>query len=62
MVTLIKKNRRIETSENPRVIVEKPLHFIHVTVWCAFRSRGVIGLYFFENKAENPVTINGLRY
>lgn len=57
-----KQNCRIWASENPRVVVEKPLHSARVTVWCAFWSGGVIGPYFFENEAGNAVTVNGLRY
>ena len=33
-----------------------------VTVWCRFWSRGIIGLFFFENEQAKAVTINGNRY
>ena len=29
--------------------IEKPTHPNRVTAWCAFCSRGIIGLFFFEN-------------
>ena len=48
--------------ENPRQIVEKPLHSRKVTVWCAFFANGIIGPYFFENEAGNSVTVTGERY
>ena len=48
--------------ENPRQIVEKPLHLQKVTVWCAFSANGIIGPYFFENEAGNSVTVTGERY
>src|ERR1700712_2636076 len=57
-----KQNFRIWGSENPRVIVEKPLYPQRVTVWCGLWSSGVIGPYFFENDAGATVTVNGLRY
>lgn len=57
-----KQNCRIWGSENPRVIVEKPLYPQRVTVWCGLWSGGVIGPYFFENEAGATVTVNGLRY
>lgn len=57
-----KQNCRIWGSENPRMIVEKPLHPQRVTVWCGFWAGGVIGPYFFENEAGATVTVNGLRY
>ena len=57
-----KQNCRIWGSENPRVIVEKPLHPQRVTVWCGLWSGGVIGPYFFENEVGSTVTVNGLRY
>lgn len=57
-----KQNCRIWGSENPREMVEQPLHPQRVTVWCGFWSGGVIGPYFFENDAGATVSVNGLRY
>jgi transposase len=57
-----KQNCRIWAAENPREIVEKPLHAQKVTVWCAMSANGIIGPYFFENDAGNSVTVNGERY
>ena len=56
------QNFRIWGSENPHVIVERPLHPPKVTVWCALWSGGVIGPYFFENDDGETVTVNGERY
>ena len=44
------------------MIQEKPLHAQRTTVWCGFWAGGLIGPYFFENEAENSVTVNGVRY
>ena len=57
-----KQNCRIWGSENPEIIVEKPLHPPKVTVWCALWSGGVIGPYFFEDDAGRTVTVNAERY
>ena len=57
-----KQNCRIWVHENPRQIVEKPLHPRKVTVWCAFSANRIIGPYFFENKAGNSVMVTGKRY
>ncbi|CAK1581247.1 unnamed protein product [Parnassius mnemosyne] len=57
-----KQNCRIWSSENPKAIIEKPLHAQRVTVWCAMWSGGVIGPFLFEDEAGNPVTVNGSRY
>jgi hypothetical protein len=35
---------------------------VQATVWCGFWAGGVIGPYFFENKAGKAVTVNGVRY
>ncbi|XP_075149032.1 uncharacterized protein LOC142222665 isoform X2 [Haematobia irritans] len=49
-------------NENPRVIVEKPMHPQRVTVWCGLWACGIIGPYFFQNEAGQAVTVNGVRY
>ncbi|XP_075156366.1 uncharacterized protein LOC142229669 [Haematobia irritans] len=40
-----KQNCRIWANENPRVIVEKPIHPQRVTVWCGLWAGGIIGPY-----------------
>ena len=57
-----KQNCRIWGSENPKLIIEKPLYPQHVTVWCVFWAGGIIGHYFFENEAGAVVKVNGLHY
>ncbi len=57
-----KQNCRIWADENPREIVEKPMHPQRVTLWCGFWAGGIIGPFFFENDAGNAVTVNGERY
>lgn len=57
-----KQNCRIWGTENPHVIVEKPMHPQRVTVWCGFWSGGIIGPFFFENEQGAAVTVNGERY
>ena len=53
-----KQNCRIGGSENPNVIIGKPIHPQRVTVWYG----GIIGPFFFENEQGAAVTINGERY
>jgi hypothetical protein len=55
------QNCRIWVVENPPVIHEKPFHAQRATIWCGFWAGRVIGPYFFENKAGNAVTVNGVR-
>ena len=43
------------------MIIEKPLYPQRVTVWYGFRTGGIIGPYFFENKPGAAVSMNGLR-
>ena len=49
-----KQNCRIWGTENPHAYFEKPKHPRHVTLWRVF--------FFFENKQEEAVTVNGDRY
>lgn len=32
------------------------------TVWCAISANGITGPLFFENEAENAITVNSQRY
>ena len=57
-----KQNSYIWGSGNPKMIIEEPLYPQHVSVWCDFWPEGIIGSYFFENKAGATVSVNGLRY
>ena len=57
-----KLNIRIWGSENPKIIIEKPFYPQYVTDWCGFWAGGIIGTYFYENKAGAAVLLNGLRY
>ena len=49
-------------TENQHAYIEKPTHPTGVTVWCGFWSKGIIGLFFFENEQREAVTVNGVRY
>ena len=51
-----KQNCRICGSENPNLIIEKPMH-PRVTVWCGFWYGGIIGAFFFENVSMASVTV-----
>ena len=53
-----KLNCRISSSENPNVIIEKPMHPQRVTVWCGFWYGGIIGPFFFENEQVAAITVN----
>ena len=57
-----KQNCSIWGTENPHAYIEKPTHPKRVTVWCGFWSRGIVGLFFFENEQGEAVTVNGDRY
>ena len=57
-----KQNCRIGVIENLHACIEKPTHPKHVTVWCGFWSKGIIGPFFFKNEEDEPVTVNGDRY
>lgn len=57
-----RQNLRYWSSENPRLVHEKPLHSDRVTVWCATTPHGIIGPYFYENENGETVTVNAERY
>ena len=40
----------------------KNTHPKRVTVWCGFWWRGIIGLFFVENKQGEAITVKGDRY
>ena len=42
-----KQNFRIWGSENPKMIIEKPLYPQRVTVWCGFLAGEISGPHFF---------------
>ena len=48
-------------SQKPTTVIERPLHPIKVTIWCAMSSHGVLGPYFIEENGVT-VTVNGARY
>ena len=55
-------NCRIWGSEPPNVVTTKSLHSRKCTAWCALSSDGIIGPYWFEDNAENAVTVNQENY
>lgn len=57
-----KQNCRIWGSENPHVVLQKPMHPLRVTVWCGLWSGGIIGPYFFQNEDGATITVNGDTY
>ena len=56
------RNCCIWGSENPNVIIEKPMHPQRVTVWCGFWYGGIIGPFLLENEQGAAFTVNGERY
>jgi len=56
------QNCRYWATENAHDIHQKPLHSSKLIVWCGVASFGVIGSYFFEDKAGRPITVNSARY
>ena len=55
-----KQNYRIWGTENPHAYIKM---LTHPTSHCVVRrSRGIFGPFFFENKQEEAVTVNGDRY
>ena len=57
-----KQNCHIWGTENPYAYIEKPTHSKRFCVWCRFWSKGIIGLFFFENEQRESVTADGDRY
>ena len=57
-----KQNCRIWGTENRCAYIEKTTQPKRHTVWCGFWSRDIIGLFFFENKQGEAVTVNGNSY
>ncbi|GFT95377.1 uncharacterized protein TNCV_3326511 [Trichonephila clavipes] len=58
-------NCRIWATENPRTVVETPLHDEKVTVWVGFTTSTVIGPFFFEDMCDSgfvTATVTGERY
>ncbi|GFV83887.1 uncharacterized protein TNCV_387951 [Trichonephila clavipes] len=57
-------NCRIWATENPRTVVETPLHDEKVTVWVGFTTSTVIGPFFFEEMRDSgfvTATVTGER-
>ena len=54
--------KKIIFSDEAHFDLEKPTHPKRVTVWCGFRSIGIIGPFFFENEQGVAVTVNCDRY
>ena len=53
---------RYWSATNSNVLLETPFHTQKVTVWCGFHAGGVMGPYFFVDKNDRYVTVNGGRY
>ena len=43
-------------------VIQKPLHSAWVTIWCAVSRHRILGPYFVEDDAQNPLTINQEHY
>jgi len=56
------QNCRYWATKNPRDIHQKPLHSKKVIVWCGVASFGVIGPFYFEDKAGRAIIVNSARY
>lgn len=57
-----KRNCQIWSAENPRAILQKPLHDQKLTVWIGFTAEYLIGPYFFVDDRGRAVSVNGDRY
>ncbi|GFU22724.1 uncharacterized protein TNCV_762991 [Trichonephila clavipes] len=58
-------NCRIWATENPRTVVETPLHDEKVTIWVGFTTSTVIGLFFFKEMRDSgfvTATVTGELY
>ena len=44
--------------KRPDVVVQKSLHSAWVSIWCAASGQGILGPYFVEDDAQNPLTVN----
>ncbi|GFW28369.1 uncharacterized protein TNCV_4640341 [Trichonephila clavipes] len=63
--SVITHNCRIWATENPRTVVETPLHNEKVTVWVGFTTSTVIGPFFCEEMRDSgfvTATVTGERY
>ena len=57
-----KQNCCVWGSENPHMVLQKPMHPLRVTACSGLWSRGIIAPYFFENKDGATMTVNGDTY
>ena len=57
-----KQNFRYWSDENPLILHQKPPRSQKVVVWCAVGMFGIIGPYFFEDRAGRTLTVNADRY
>lgn len=57
-----KQNMRYCSNKQPEQFLETPFYPEKVTVWCGLHAGGIIGPYFFKNKAGANVTVNAERY
>ena len=58
-------NCRIWAIENPRIVIETPLHNEKVTVWVGINTFTIIGLFFFKEMHDSgfvTATVTGERY
>ena len=58
----INNNMHFWAQTQPHEHTHHPLSQEKVTVWCAIRWSGIIGLYFCEDENENRVTVDTDRY
>ena len=41
------QNSRMRGSTKPLVVLQRPLNFVYVTLWCGFTSTFIVGPYLF---------------